>query len=67
MILDILRNQLELDMRYALFHRIGSMFYDQELTKTSTKTQTHLEVPCIVKLNQQNGRKGKGIELKAQE
>ena len=54
MILDILRNHLELDMRKALYHRIGSRFYEQELTKTSTKTQTHMEVPHIVKLNQLN-------------
>ena len=48
---DILWNQLELDMRKTLYHRIGSRFYEQELTKTSTKTHTHMEVPIIVKLN----------------
>jgi len=33
------------------------MFYEQVLTKTSTKTQTHMEVPHIVKLNRLNWKK----------
>ena len=43
MVLDILRNHLELDIKEALFLELDHCSMFQELTKTCTKHQTHME------------------------
>ena len=64
MILDILRNHLELDIIEALFLELDHYSKTRTHQKTSTKSQTHLDVPHIVKLNQQREVKLKHTEQK---